>query len=192
MSLVYGIGINDCKGWATRENKKPDDLHLRIYSLWIRVLSRGYSESYKKTHPTYKDVTVCQRWHRLSVFADDITKLPNYKLWEQNPLKRICLDKDIRVSGNKEYRPEACMFVTTKESNQDVRKRHGTNFTKEILERTALKNYKPIICTYPDGNERTFQSIKEAVVTGGFQRINIYKCCNGKRKTHKGCQFRYV
>ena len=78
MKLVYGVGINDCKGWSTRINKSPDDLHLRIYSLWIRVLTRGYSKNYKRTHPTYRDVSVCERWHRLSTFAEDIKNLPGY------------------------------------------------------------------------------------------------------------------
>ena len=37
----------------------------------------------------------------------------------------------------------------------------------------------------------TFQSIKEAGIQG-FDQGHISECCNGKRKTHKGFEWKYL
>lgn len=191
--LVYGVGINDCRGWSTYNNKPKDDLCYRIYSLWHHMLMRAYSEKFQSQCPTYKGVTVCERWHRLSSFAEDIAKIPNYELWKNNPSKFITLDKDTRVLNNKEYNIDTCVFLTKQESSRDVFTRcQAATKTAEAKRKNMLSKLKPIICTYPDGTQKIFESAMSAEREGGFDHSQIAACCKEFRKSHRGCKFRYA
>ena len=69
------------------------------------MLQRGYGDRYKERNPTYRDVTVCKDWHLFS----------NFKNWmETQDWEGKQLDKDIYFSGNKEYSPNKCVFVSQK------------------------------------------------------------------------------
>lgn len=103
--LVYGIGYlgvgrygTTCKGEDTDE-----------YSAWRSMMARCYSSNYHKRRPTYIGCSVDERWHNLQVFA---------KWYSENYPKiegvKFDLDKDLLINGNKEYSPEACMFLTKK------------------------------------------------------------------------------
>lgn len=196
MSLVYGVGINDCKGWSNKKGGRHLGIKFRTYNLWILMLMRVYSEAYARTNPYYKDVTICERWLTLSNFAKDIQELPNYELWRDNPGQRICLDKDIRIKGNREYRPEACMFVTLSENTRDACTRNPAFFRKfcpqKVKDAIARSLSKAIICTCPDGTEKRYQSMSEAARQDGFVKARISACCRGKAKTHLGCKFRFA
>lgn len=196
MCSVYGVGINDCKGWSNCKNGRRTKLPYRIYSLWSLMLMRVYSEAYLKTCPSYRNVTICERWLTLSNFAKDIQELPNYKLWRDNPGQRVCLDKDIRIKGNKEYRPEACMFITASENSKDACTRNPAFYRKvcpqKVKDAVAKSLSKAIICTCPDGTEKKYQSMSEAARQDGFGISNISACCRGKANTHRGCKFRYA
>lgn len=78
---------------------------VKEYTLWQAVISRGYSNLFKKNNPTYKDITVCDDWKCLQ----------NFGVWFENNWKEHMqgwhLDKDILVKGNKIYSPETCCFV---------------------------------------------------------------------------------
>lgn len=196
MCAVYGVGINDCKGWSNFKNGRRYNLPYRMYSLWSLMLMRVYSEAYLKDNPAYRGVTVCERWLTLSKFAEDIQHLPNYELWRDNPHQRVCLDKDIRIKGNREYRPEACMFVTLSDSSKDAATRNPAFYRKvcpqKVKDAVARSLSKAIICTYPDGTEKWFKSMHEASRQDGFAVANISSCCRGKAKTHLGCKFRFA
>lgn len=104
--LIYGVGINDLNTPTTRHEfingKYKVVWRCRVYSLWLGLLSRAYSEKEKARNPTYEFVTVCDDWKFLSKF----------KLWMESQLNEgLSLDKDILVKGNKEYGPETCAFV---------------------------------------------------------------------------------
>jgi hypothetical protein len=68
------------------------------------MLKRCYSKEYHEHYPTYSGCSVCEDWLTFS----------NFKLWmEQQDWENKQLDKDLLISGNKEYGPETCVFVTS-------------------------------------------------------------------------------
>lgn len=66
------------------------------------MLARAYCKKYHVTHPTYSDVTVCKEWHSFSVFRT---------WWLANYREGWQLDKDLLVVGNREYGPDACIYI---------------------------------------------------------------------------------
>lgn len=193
MKLVYGVGINDCRGWANHKNRDQSDIEFRIYSLWHHMMMRAYSPKFQEQCPTYIGVTVCERWHRLSNFAEDISKIPNYELWRDNPRKCICLDKDTLVPGNKEYALEKCTFLSKAESSRDVFTRcQAATKTPEAKRKNVLSRLKPILCTFPDGTQKVFESAMELERQYGFYHSFVAAICRGKKKSGYGCKFEYA
>lgn len=91
---IYGIGINDVFG-------APFD----IYSLWVNILRRCYSDKYQAKHKSYIDCSVCDEWLYLSNFLDWIND-------PSNGYREGChIDKDILCKGNKVYSPDKCLIV---------------------------------------------------------------------------------
>lgn len=112
--MVYGVGVNDA--WYTVQIKEPVPGRYKngkkkqrsvwicpFYSAWVDMLRRGYSESFNLMRPSYKDVSVCEHWHRFSKFRSWMETQD----WEGNHL-----DKDLLIFNNKTYSPETCVFVT--------------------------------------------------------------------------------
>ena len=62
-------------------------------------------------------MTVCERWHRLDYFIEDIVNLPGY---DKNKFENgeIELDKDMIDYQKKEYSPETCSLLTHSENNR--------------------------------------------------------------------------
>lgn len=87
------------------------------------MIRRCYDPSYSK----YKwyggiGITVCDRWHRLDNFIEDVETLPgyDYSLFENGMLE---LDKDIIDREAKVYSPATCSFVTHKDNVAESNKR---------------------------------------------------------------------
>ena len=95
---VFGVGINDVPGSASRNPKRV------YYHKWCRMMERSYCSYYHKRYPSYIGCTVDPRWHYLS----------DFKRWyeEQGDVKGKHLDKDIIFPGNKVYGPDTCIFVS--------------------------------------------------------------------------------
>lgn len=66
------------------------------------MLSRCYSTKFINKNPTYAGCTVAKEWHLFSKFRSWM----ELHEWQGNSL-----DKDLKIDGNKEYSPTACMFV---------------------------------------------------------------------------------
>ena len=70
------------------------------------MIQRGFDEELKRKQPTYKDVTVNEECLCFQDFAE---------WWHNNYYEidgeTMCLDKDILVKGNKEYRFDRMIFV---------------------------------------------------------------------------------
>lgn len=81
--------------------------------LWRNMLKRCYSE--KDTRGYYgKGVTVDQRWLCYANFQEDLPKLENFDKWvsaKKTGSEPYNLDKDFKITGNKVYSKEACMFL---------------------------------------------------------------------------------
>ena len=110
---VFGVGcLGEAEGYAKRNESR------RLYYTWRGMLRRCYDKTYSK-YQWYggRGVTVCERWHRLDYFIEDIVKLPGYdaKAFEAGLIE---LDKDIIDYEKKEYSPETCSLVTHAANNR--------------------------------------------------------------------------
>ena len=128
---IYGKGINDlncpisCNG-----------IHYKFYQVWKSMFRRCYSLIFHTKQKTYSDCTVCDEWLLLS----------NFKRWfDENYIEGYCLDKDIRVHGNRIYSPQTCCFIpkeinTIFITNKRIRgefvigvSHNGSNYTATLL-----------------------------------------------------------
>lgn len=100
---VYNVGYLGEGQHPTKIN----GIRLYKYACWHDMLLRCYGEKQKHKHPAYYGkVTVCEEWHNYQKFAEWYDS-NYYELGEG----RMHLDKDILLRGNKEYSPNACVFV---------------------------------------------------------------------------------
>jgi hypothetical protein len=94
--LVCEWGINDSPvGYIVHD--------CPFYKTWQHMLGRRLN---RNDDPTRRDVTVCEEWKSFWTFKE----WAETKDWEGIEGKKE-LDKDIRIPGNKGYRPDACLVV---------------------------------------------------------------------------------
>lgn len=122
--MVKGIGINDMpRGWRTQSL-----LNEKIYSKWSHMLLRC-TKKYQEKHPTYKGVTICERWIRLSNFIEDIKKMKGYDYFSTHLNENIHLDKDILSdNNNKIYCLEQCILVKARENIKQSTKHRNNDY----------------------------------------------------------------
>lgn len=126
---VFGVG---CLGYAWNYAKRKES--RRIYYTWRNMIRRCYDET-SKAYKWYgaKGIFVCDRWHRLDYFVEDLPKIPGFDpvLFEES---KIELDKDIRGNGNKYYSLETCCFVSHAVNAQDccVRRWHPKQVCSKV------------------------------------------------------------
>lgn len=94
---MLGIGYLGCSdAEATMDNC--------IYSKWANMLQRCYDENAHKLKPYYAPCTVDIEWHNFS----------NYREWHKENMmcdRKVDLDKDILIQGNKVYGSETCTLI---------------------------------------------------------------------------------
>ena len=97
---VFGIGVLGAK-YPTRVN----GVRTKQYRLWVNVLKRCYSDTYKKKHPTYEYCTVSDNFKHYEYFYEWCNKQIGFgnEGWH--------LDKDLLVKGNKVYSEDFCIFI---------------------------------------------------------------------------------
>ena len=109
--LVQGVGVNDSDyvvskretiGCVNGKRKQKMVWVCPYYQTWADMLKRC-SEKWKERHPTYKGCSVSDEWLTFSVFKNWMMAQD----WEG-----MQLDNDILFEGNKDYGPEACVFVS--------------------------------------------------------------------------------
>lgn len=114
--MVCGVGTNDADynvqifehlGYVDGKIKQKLIWFCPLYQTWKSMLTRGYSSKYKEKHPTYQDVFVNEEWHLFSNFRNWMQE----QKWQDREGKKLHLDKDILVEGNKEYSKDKCVFV---------------------------------------------------------------------------------
>ena len=88
------------------EGKYKYNQYSHIYTLWLGMIRRCYSEKFKEKRPTYKNCVTCKEWHCFQNFAEWYEK----EMYNCNG-EKLDLDKDILIKGNKIYSPETCMLV---------------------------------------------------------------------------------
>ena len=120
------LGLLD-NGVKTKVNGKL----TREYQLWKTMIYRCYDEKYHEKQATYKDCTVCDRWHCYANFLEDLPKIKNYEYWLNNPNERIALNKDIYYAelgietDSKEYSLLTTRFVSQSENTLEMLDRCG-------------------------------------------------------------------
>ena len=114
--LVEGHGINDVDYAVTKyeyiegfnkSGRKKQRIVWRCpyYKKWVSMLSRVYSERYHKTHPTYKNSSICSEWLYFSNFIKWVDEQPERDWKSMQP------DKDFLIKDNKHYSPETVVFI---------------------------------------------------------------------------------
>ncbi len=156
MQNKYG-GINDA------------NVDKRVYGLWYQMLRRCYDAEQQKRDrgKSYAGCTVCERWMRLSNFAKDIRKLDGFADWENKV--GYCLDKDIRIPGNKEYSPAACSFVPYIENTREAN--HRTKSYRHMQEAHKTK-----YVLHAEGVTLVFDSEKAACEFLGVKKCSVSSC----------------
>lgn len=107
--LVHGVGLNDC-GYRVFDTTSVNGRQVNswtcpFYRVWVHMLQRCYSPLAKHSRggSSYADCFVCDEWHSFKSFRAWMIAQP----WEGNEI-----DKDLLVRGNKEYRPDRCIFIS--------------------------------------------------------------------------------
>ena len=97
---VFGVGIS-----GTKYPSKVNGVKTKEYVLWHSMLTRCYSDTYKKKRPTYEGCEVSDNFKSYEYFYE----------WCQNQIgfgvEEWQLDKDLLVKGNKVYSEGSCVFL---------------------------------------------------------------------------------
>lgn len=117
----------------------------KVFKIWNAMLKRAYCEKHLKTHPSYKDVTVCDEWLNFQNFAKWCYDQKFYDAVDEKG-KSYNLDKDILVKGNKIYSPKTCCFIP-----QEV--------NKLIVSRNKLRGNYPVGVKYLKNNRKFSASL---------------------------------
>ena len=98
---LFGVGVNDAS-YMTKPTVDGVRLLDPAYRAWGDMLKRAYDTKFHEKQPTYAGVTVCKEWHSFSAFRT---------WWLSNYREDCQLDKDLLVVGNREYGPDACIYI---------------------------------------------------------------------------------
>ena len=98
---LCGVGVNDAD-YTTTPTINGVRLWDPAYRAWFAMMRRAYDTKFHAVNPTYVGVTVCEKWHSFSAFR---------AWWLDNHREDWHLDKDLLLVGNREYAPDACIYV---------------------------------------------------------------------------------
>ena len=160
---TYGVGFIGIGDHKSKRFGKDTE----AYKCWSAMLRRCYSEAEHQRKPWYIGCTACPEWHNFQNFA---------KWYDENyPADGgdYHLDKDIKCHGNKEYSPNACMFVTPEDN---AVKANAMNYTLLSPEGASIDVYN--MATFARANDLCESSMRN--LTSG--RVDNYK---GWKLTHK-------
>ena len=102
---ICGVGINDAD-YSVHPYIDGKRVMCPYYNTWRHMIVRCYMDDTKRRpgfETPYIGCSVVEEWHKFSVF----------KSWmETQDWRNKCLDKDLKVYGNKVYGPDTCIFIT--------------------------------------------------------------------------------
>lgn len=110
--VMQGTGCPHCKNRKLVHGVGDNDLRLSandpVYVIWHSMLTRCYSTKHQSSNPSYVGIGCNRVWHKLS----------NFKEWlDEQDWQGKQLDKDLLIRGNKEYGPNACVFISPQVNN---------------------------------------------------------------------------
>lgn len=100
---VCGVGYT---GVGRHNVLSEDGANSHKYNTWSNMIHRAYDSKISESHPTYKGIVVCDKWHNFQSFGDWYDE--NYYEIEGEVM---ALDKDILCKNNKIYSPKTAIFV---------------------------------------------------------------------------------
>lgn len=144
------------------------------YKLWHAMIHRCYDKKYQIKQPTYIGCTIDKRWHNFQNFCEDIEQLENYDKWKNSTKEReYCLDKDIKIKGNKIYSKTNCKFVTFLENSSEAK----------------ITGKKYIATRISDNYQEEFTNQREFASKYNLFQSGINKCLKKGQSSHKGWRF---
>ena len=97
---VYGVGILGTKYLST-----VNGVRTKEYALWMDMLRRCYSDTYKKKNQTYTDCEVSNKFKSYEYFYEWCNKQIGFGV------DGFEIDKDLLIKGNKIYSESTCVFL---------------------------------------------------------------------------------
>ena len=97
---VYDVGV-----LGVKYPSKVNSVQTKEYKLWKSMLTRCYSDTYKKKHSTYEGCEVSDNFKSYEYFYEWCNEQIGFgnEGWH--------LDKDLLVKGNKVYRESTCVLI---------------------------------------------------------------------------------
>ncbi len=101
---VYGVGILGTKYLST-----VNGVRTKEYALWMDMLRRCYSDTYKKKNQTYTDCEVSNKFKSYEYFYEWCNKQIGFNVDGNG--NQFQLDKDLLIKANKVYSESTCVFL---------------------------------------------------------------------------------
>lgn len=101
---VYGVGILGTKYLST-----VNGVRTKEYALWMDMLRRCYSDTYKKKNQTYTDCEVSNKFKSYEYFYEWCNKQIGFNVDGNG--NQFQLDKDLLIKANKVYGESTCVFL---------------------------------------------------------------------------------
>ncbi len=117
---VFDVGV-----LGTKYQPTINGVNTKEYALWCHMLTRCYSDNFKKKNPTYKDCEASENFKSYEYFYEWCHSQIGFgnEGWH--------LDKDLLVKGNKLYSEDSCVFIPS-EINSLLVKREALRGTHPI------------------------------------------------------------
>lgn len=166
------------KKWKNPGSNLNSEYH-GLYNSWRDMKYRAANHSGK--YPSYSGVTVCKEWYDYDVFFEWAIK----NGWKPG----LTLDKDSIIPGNREYKPDACKWITRSENVKESLNRNGNpNLNKFAGDHPTSKKVRCIENGLIYGSCRDAEN-KLDLVEGSVARVANPKA---SQKTSKGYHFEYI
>ena len=105
----YAPSVFDVGVLGTKYPSSESSRNTKEYTLWVGMLQRCYSNTYKKKYPTYIDCKCSENFKSYEYFYEWCHKQVGFGVnGNGNPFQ---LDKDLLIKGNKLYSENSCVFI---------------------------------------------------------------------------------
>lgn len=166
IGIVYDMPYKWTQGYLWR---------LKAYRMWKCMWERVTE------NPYYVDCKIHENFRLFSNFLKWLENEPRFEEFCTTCSEvKWCIDKDMKLKGNKNYSPEFMTLCTQSENSKE-------QITRNV--NPNIYKLKPIIGL--GNNILLFKYIKESKIKG-FNSAHIVSCCKKKRKSHKGYKWYYV
>ena len=115
---VFGVGV-----LGTKYPSKVNGVQTKEYVLWCHMLTRCYSDEFKKKQPTYEGCEVSDKFKSYEYFYEWCHSQIGFD--NDGNGNQFQLDKDLLVKGNKIYSESTCVFLP-REINQLLTRREAS------------------------------------------------------------------